>query len=438
MKNKLLYLTEVSLKRKIKSKWFVIANLILALLIISICNIDTIITKFGGDFNQKTVLHVIDNIGAYDIFLQSMETANISFYKDSELDYIIDKVDISIDNAYSKLKEEDSNDIYIELNNDETNYLSITLLSKDYIDLLDYSVLNSAINSTKTIIAINALSITEEEYQSIYKEVSINRLSINEEVMDANESTETLMTTVFPIVILPFFMLVVYLIQMIGAEVNDEKSTKGMEIIISNVSPTVHFTSKILSGNLFVITQGILLIAYLVIGILIRYLTVGLSLDSIPSEMTGIISSIKDTSIYTNFGPILLVVLILMLLTFISYSLLAGILASMTTNTEDFQQLQTPLIVVLLIAYYLAIMAGMFNGSLLIRILSYIPLISAILSPSLLVLGQIGVIDYIISCILVILFNYILVKYGLRIYKVGILNYSSTDLWKKMFKAMKG
>ena len=78
MKNKLLYLTEVSLKRKIKSKWFIIANLILALLIISICNIDTIITKFGGDFNQKTVLHVIDNIGAYDIFLQSMETANIS------------------------------------------------------------------------------------------------------------------------------------------------------------------------------------------------------------------------------------------------------------------------------------------------------------------------------------------------------------------------
>ncbi|MBQ8234052.1 MAG: ABC transporter permease [Bacilli bacterium] len=438
MKNKLLYLTEVSLKRKIKSKWFIIANLILALLIISICNIDTIITKFGGDFNQKTVLHVIDNIGAYDLFLQSMEAANISFYKDSELDYIIDKTDITIDEAYSKIKEEDSNDIYIELNNDETNYLSITLLSKDYIDLLDYSVLNSAINSTKAIIAINALSITEEEYQSIYKEVSINRLSINEEVMDANESTETLMTTVFPIVILPFFMLVVYLIQMIGAEVNDEKSTKGMEIIISNVSPTVHFTSKILSGNLFVITQGILLIAYLVLGILIRYMTVGLSFDSIPSEMTGIISSIKETSIYTNFGPILLVVLILMLLTFVSYSLLAGILASMTTNTEDFQQLQTPLIVVLLIAYYLAIMAGMFNGSILIRILSYIPLISAILSPSLLVLGQIGIIDYIISCILVILFNYILVKYGLRIYKVGILNYSSSDLWKKMFKAMKG
>jgi len=32
---------------------------------------------------------------------------------------------------------------------------------------------------------------------------------------------------------------------------------------------------------------------------------------------------------------------------------------------------------------------------------------------------------------------WLLIKYGLRIYKVGILNYSSKDLWKKMFKALK-
>ena len=35
------------------------------------------------------------------------------------------------------------------------------------------------------------------------------------------------------------------------------------------------------------------------------------------------------------------------------------------------------------------------------------------------------------------LLDYILIKYGLRIYKVGILNYSETNLWKKMFKAIK-
>lgn len=129
--------------------------------------------------------------------------------------------------------------------------------------------------------------------------------------------------------------------------------------------------------------------------------------------------------------------LILMLLTFLAYSLLAGILASITTNAEDFNQLQTPIMIVLLIGYYLAMMAGMFKGALFIRILSYVPLISAILSPSLLVLGQIGILDVMVSILIMIVFIYVLIKYGLRIYKVGILNYSSKDLWKKMFKAMK-
>ena len=127
----------------------------------------------------------------------------------------------------------------------------------------------------------------------------------------------------------------------------------------------------------------------------------------------------------------------MLILTFIAYSLLAGILASMTTNAEDFNQLQTPIMIVSLMGYYLSMMAGFFKGSLLIRIFSYIPLISAILAPSLLVLNQIGFIDIIISLILLIGFNYLLIKYGLKIYKVGILNYSSKDLWKKMFKAIK-
>ena len=130
-------------------------------------------------------------------------------------------------------------------------------------------------------------------------------------------------------------------------------------------------------------------------------------------------------------------VLILMILTFIGYSLLAGILASMTTNTEDFQQLQTPIMLISLLGYYLAIIAGGFKGSLIINILGYVPFISAILSPSLLVMGEFTVIDVLISIGLMIVVIFLLIKYGLKIYKVGILNYSSDKLWRKMVKALK-
>ena len=82
-------------------------------------------------------------------------------------------------------------------------------------------------------------------------------------------------------------------------------------------------------------------------------------------------------------------------------------------------------------------MASVFNGALFIKIFAFIPFISAILAPSLLMLGQIGIFQMIISILIMVLTNYLLIKYGMRIYKVGILNYSSKGLWKKMFKAAK-
>ena len=115
--------------------------------------------------------------------------------------------------------------------------------------------------------------------------------------------------------------------------------------------------------------------------------------------------------------------------------LLAGIIASITTSQEDYQHMQTPIMIICMASYFLATMSGMFNGSILIKFLSYVPLISFLLSPALLIIGQIGIIDIVISVVVMIIFNLVVGKYGLRIYKVGILNYSTDKLWKKMFKA---
>ena len=47
MNKKLKYLTKVSLNKKIKSKWFLVANIIFAILIIGLLNIDSVIKFFG-------------------------------------------------------------------------------------------------------------------------------------------------------------------------------------------------------------------------------------------------------------------------------------------------------------------------------------------------------------------------------------------------------
>lgn len=438
MKNKLEYLTKVSLKRKICTKWFAVANILIALIIIAALNIDSIITFFGGDFNEKTKIYVIDNTTySYDIFKEQLNSIDISFTGDEESSYEYILYDKSESDLEEELKEDD-NSLLIEFNTSETNVIDVKLTSNSFIDSIDYQLLSTAINNTKTSIALSTTSISEEELNKIYSTVEIERVVLDENQKSEDESMSMIMTTVFPVIILPFFMLTIFLVQMIGAEINDEKTTRGMEIIISNVSPKTHFFSKMIAGNIFVIMQGVLLIIYAGFGFLIRYLLGGGSLTTgLGSEIGGIVDSVLSTGLADKLIYIIPLTLILMIITFVAYSLLAGILASMTTNAEDFGQLQTPIMIISLVGYYLAMMAGMFKGALFIRILSYVPLISAILSPSLLVLGQIGVLDVIISIIICSVFIWLLIKYGLKIYKIGILNYSSKDLWKKMFKAMK-
>ena len=439
MKDKFKFLTKISLKRKIDTKWFKIVNVLLCLIILCALNIDSIISFFGGDFDEKTTVYVIDNIDGniYNVFTNQINASTSLLNGDNGNSYDIISYDKTLEDVKKEV-EENNKIIVLEFNKNAENVMDVTMLSKEYMDLTNMSILNTAINNTKISYAMIEYNVNPEDLAKIYQGVEINRIFLDEEKNDTSESTEIIMTTVFPVLILPFFMLSLILVQMIGGEVNDEKTTRGMEIIISNVSPEVHLAAKVCAGNLFVIIQALLLVAYVGVGIAIRYFTGGFAMvNSVTNYATGIIDTLKASPFMESLVYVIPLVIILLVITFFAYSILAGILASMTTNMEDFQQLQTPIMIISLAGYYLAMLAGAFKGSLFIRIFSYVPFISAILSPSLLVLGEVGIIDVIISILLTIGCTYLLIKYGIRIYKVGILNYSSKGLWKKMFKAMK-
>ena len=435
MTNKLKFLTKISLKRKINTKWFLIANIIFAILIIGILNMDAVISFFGGDFDETQIIYVKDNTNKTYEILNDQNSAYKNLTDEDENAFKLEKTDKSSEEIF---KNKDNKDAwYLTINNDKQNYIKVTLISDSYINTTSYAGISTIINNTKTVIAMQESNISPEELAKISSPVTLERKILDKSKKSEDENVQMIMSTVFPVLILPFFALTMFLVQMVGAEINDEKTTRGMEIIISNVSPKTHLFSKVIASNLFVLIQAALLVIYAIIGFVIRSF-IGSSISTGGFDISQIINSIMQSDIASSFAYIIPLAIILMILTFIAYALLAGILASMTTNIEDFQQMQMPIVIISLIGYYLAMMAGMFEGSIFIKILSFVPFISAILAPSLLVLGQIGIIEIIIAIILLIITICALLKYGMRIYKVGILNYSSKDLWKKMFKALKG
>lgn len=433
MNRKFLYLTKVSLRKKFKTKWFVITNIILAVVLILLLNINSIVSFFGGDFDSKTNIIVIDNADSYDLFKQNIDSYASSLNEDEEnLKLTIEKSNKSIEELEEALEDDE---ILIELNSDNMEYLTAKITSNKKIDTLTYQVISQSLNSTKTTIGMAINNIDATTLNNISSPITINRVVLNED-NNVDENMGLIMSSVFPTIILPFFMLTMILIQMVGGEICEEKTTRSMEIIISNVSPKQHLMSKILASNIFVIVQGLLLVVYAVIGLLIstNMLSSGMSL---PSEVTSIFDSLVSSGFMEKLIYVIPLTLILIVLSFLAYSIVAGILASMTVNMEDFSQLQTPLVFLSLGGYYLAMMAGMFNGSILIRILSYVPFLSSFVSPSLYMMGEIGLIDIVISIIVLIAFIYLILHFGIRVYKVGILNYSNEKVWSKLFKAFK-
>lgn len=432
MNKKLAFLTKTSLLKKIKSKWFIGVNILILIIIVGIINIDSIISFFGGDFSNDLEIVVVDKTEeVYDIFKSNINNSKNLLDSDNSI-----KIKKS-NKSEKELKKKLDDKILIVFTSSSKEYLKAKVISKNKIDAVDYQLITSALSSTKYNYGLIKTNIDIEKLKMISSEMKIDRVVLDKDSKSTDDNMETVMGTVFPTIILPFFMLVIFLVQMIGSEIYEEKSSRSMEIIISSVSPRTHFISKILSSNLFAIIQGLLLISYGTIGFIIKNSISTTSSSSVTSMFSTLWTTLVDSGFVDKLYYIIPITLLLLLLSFLAYSLVAGILASMTVNMEDYQQIQTPIMLVSLLSYYLAIMAGVFDGSTFIKVLSYVPFISCLLSPALLVIEQISIVDVLISVAILLIFNIFIFKHGMGIYKEGILNYSNEKVWSKFKKIMK-
>ena len=448
MKNKFLFLTKDSLKNKIKTKAFLTVNILLCLLLVAIVNLDSLIKLFGGDFNKPINIYIVDEANVYNEVEAVMNQSVFSLMETYNAKPV--KADKTLEELKNKIIEEESDDIvlHITMNENPTvkEIFNVQIISYGNIDTMLYQTITTSLNAVKTSIALNMVDIDEEMLANINAPVPVDRLLLDENVDENEELTEMISTIILLVFILPVFMLIITVVQMIGAEINEEKTSKGMEIIISSVSPKIHFIAKLVAANLFALTQGALLLVYGIIGMIIKFIVTGTmnmsgSLEGIlgTSQIDGVsvMKLITDSGIVEKLLGGLPIILLIIVLTFIAYTLFIGILASVTTSMEDFNQIQTPVMLFLMTGYMLSIFAAMFKGSVLLKAMALVPFVSGILAPVMYMLGEITLLEISISILLLVGVIFLLYKYGLRVYKVGILNYSSSNLWKKIFNALK-
>ena len=449
MKNKFLFLTRESIKKKIGTKSFKIINIFLCILIIGLVNLDSIIKFFGGDFNELVNIYVVDEIDVYDEYNSVMESSYLDLLQSYNAKIV--KADKSLEELKEEILKEEKSDIilhFIQVENPTYEHVFDTeLISYEYVDSLLYTNIVNGVNTTKISRAMTLANIDQEVLASVYKGVEVNRVILNTDIKENEEFMELIGAVITIIFVVPIFILVTLLVQMIGAEINEEKTSKSMEIIISSVSPQVHFMSKLIAANVFAILQGAFLLLYAFVGTAIRYFTMSNTANTVNEIMVnngnevdqifGYLKMFLESDMFTKLLHGIPFFLIIILLSFFAYSLLIGVLASVTTSMEDYNQIQTPVMVFLMLGYFISIYAAAFQGSSFIKIAAYVPFLSGIVAPVMYTLGEITIGGLCVAILLLIIVCFLLYKYGLKVYKVGILNYSSSNLWQKIFKAMK-
>lgn len=436
MKSKRNYLIKVSLKKKIKSKWFIGINIFLFIIMLVTININTIINMFGGDYKETKELVIKDNIGIYDELTTNM---------DNSLKYLPNNVVISTSNEADDVlvnRAKNNNYIFLLIDKDYDNYIKAYIYSNNGIKDNLKNIITSSLNRIRYDMALKDANLSEDIMNKINASVNLESIVLVEEssnVVDNKKSNQNNIMGVVAVIIftMPFFFIITTLVQMIGAEINEEKSTKAMEVIISNVEAKEHLKAKIISCTMFTVIQILLIGIYTTISIIIRNKT-GISIDTESNRLLNeVIANMISPSIVKSMIRILPLLIIFLIFTLITYAILAGVLASMTTNIDDFQQLQTPIMLIISASFYLSILASIFEGAKLIKVLSYFPLLSFMLSPSLYMLQQIPLSSVIVATILQVITTIIIYIYGIKVYRVGLLNYSGDHLWKKVFKALR-
>ena len=185
MENKFKFLTKYSLSRKLKNKWFLIANVIVAVVIICLINIDHIIGFFGGDFNKPLTINIKDNTGYYETIKNGLSSIE-KYLPDSKIK--IKKV-TNIKETKKKIK--DTKNIILVINKD-ANIFKVDIISDDYIDKVKYQSIISTLNAVKNIIALEDLGIDEEKLKEVNEEIKVNRMFLDKSKTKNEESSRTL------------------------------------------------------------------------------------------------------------------------------------------------------------------------------------------------------------------------------------------------------
>ena len=255
------------------------------------------------------------------------------------------------------------------------------------------------------------------------------------------------------------FIFITLFGSMVMSAVIEEKASRVVEVLVSSVKATELMFGKIIGIALVALTQFLLWIVLSAAIIGVGGAVIGLDalqgqdaagmvtamsgldadqLDAMAEQAAGQgdLTMILGTMRNLPFGQLLGLFVIYFVFGYLLYASLFAAIGSAVENEGDTQQLQLPLTIPLMLAYFIALYAFRAPDSSVAFWGSIIPFTSPIVMISRLPFG-VPAWEIVLSVVLLVVTFAAMAWASAKIYKVGILMFGKKSTWKDLWKWLK-
>lgn len=396
---------------KLKSKSFIITTIITVLILMGITNMNTIIEFFNKDDKQLQVGVIHSDEQLYTLFQENVKSIDESMQLKT---YETEK-------QAGKAISDETIEGYLLLSVDKENLPQALYKANSIADSDVPTKLQQALQQTKVTIATSQLGLEPEQISQLYTPVSFEK-----EALVASAKTEEELNQARGLVYILLFVIYFSVIMygsMIAMEVATEKSSRVMEILVSSVSPITQMFAKILGIALLSLTQFafILMVGYASLK------------QNISAQQEGVFD-------YFGFGEVptstFLYAFVFFMLGYFLFATLAAFLGSLVSRIEDVQQMITPMTLLIVAAFLIAMFGLGQPDTTFIKVTSFIPFFAPMIMFLRVGMLEIPVWEVSLSIGLLIVTIILLAIFGARVYKGGVLLYGKSSSFKDIKKAL--
>ncbi|PSL30621.1 ABC-2 type transport system permease protein [Planomicrobium soli] len=395
---------------KATTKSFIITTVIVCASFFLLANMSKILDVFQGE-DEDHVLYIVDESGELAPRLQEqLQLAD----RDIQA--------VPTEQTEKELKEgivADTVEAYLVLEQGEE--LTARYVTKSANELENGSNIEQAVQSLQTILTAEKLNLDNNQVEQLFAPALFEREAVSESSKSQEELSQA--RGLVYILIMLIYISVIYYPNMIAMEVATEKSSRVMEILISSVSPVKHMFAKIAGIG----TLGILQMLAFGLSGFIAIKTAGTSM----TEGIYSVFGFADVKISTFLFAVLF-----FLLGYFLYAVLAALLGSLVSRTEDVQQLMLPMMLLIIVASLIAFSGISVPEANFVTIASFIPFFAPLV-----MFLRVGMLDVplwepLLSIAIMLVTIGLLGWLGARVYRGGVLMYGSAQSLKDIRKAI--